>query len=216
MWGRFITLEGGEGAGKSTQVRLLAEHLGASGLPVTVTREPGGTPRAEAIRAFLLSGRAEPLGPEGEAVLFSAARADHVERLIRPALARGRWVISDRFADSTRAYQQAAGGVDPRIVRALERLAVGWTKPDITLILDLPAELGLARMAARAGGEGGAGGPDRFERDAVELHERRRQAFLAIAEAEPGRCVVIDAAQETAAVAEVVRNAVSARLLAAA
>jgi len=210
MAGKFVTFEGGEGAGKSTQIRRLAERLTASGREAVVTREPGGTPTAEAIRRFLLSG-AVKLGAAEEAVLFAAARADHVDRVIRPALAAGRWVLSDRFADSTRAYQGATGGADADLLDALDRVAVGRTRPDLTIVLDIPAEAGLARAGDRRtrGGES----PDRFERDDVATHEARRRAFLAIAEREPDRCVVVDAAASEEAVAEAVWRAVSTRLL---
>ncbi|MEX0852963.1 MAG: dTMP kinase [Bauldia sp.] len=208
MPGKFVTFEGGEGAGKSTQIRRLAERLTASGRQVTVTREPGGTPTAEAIRRLILSGFAQPLGVEGEAVLFAAARADHVDRVIRPALAADRWVLCDRFTDSTRAYQGATGGADEGLLSALERVAVGRTKPDLTVILDVPPEIGLARAARRGGAE-----PDRFERDDLAMHEARRRAFLDIAAWEPGRCVAIDATQPEDAVAEAVWQVVTARLL---
>ncbi len=211
MAGKFITFEGGEGAGKSTQVRLLADRLSAAGETVVVTREPGGTPIAEDIRRVLLAGVAEQLGPDGEAVLFAAARADHVERVIRPALQAGKWVLCDRFSDSTRVYQGVGDGADAGILQALDRVAVGRTQPDLTLILDVPAEGGLARAAKRSA-EGGRT-PDRFERDDVSLHEARRQAFLAIAQAEPERCVVIDATRSEEATAEAIWRAVGARLI---
>jgi len=209
MAGKFITFEGGEGAGKSTQARRLADRLSASGRAVVVTREPGGTPTAESIRRLLLSGLVKELSADDEAILFAAARADHVERVIRPALAAGRWVLCDRFADSTHAYQGAAGGADEALLSALDRVAVGRTRPDLTLILDLPAEVGLARAGARQGDEA----PDRFERDDVAVHERRRQAFLTIAGREPERCVVIDATGDEDTVADAVWQAVRARLL---
>src|SRR5437899_4838387 len=142
MRGRFITFEGGEGTGKSTQASLLAERLRGYGLGVVVTREPGGSPGAEAIRHVVLSGAAQPLGSHAEAILFAAARDDHVSQLIRPALDRGRWVVCDRFVDSSRVYQGVLGNVDQRVIRSLERIAVGDTRPDITFILDAPAELG--------------------------------------------------------------------------
>ncbi len=207
--GRFVTFEGGEGAGKSTQLRRLAGRLQAAAIEVVVTREPGGTPLAETIRSYILSGQAEPLGREGETILFAAARADHVDRVIRPALARGAYVLCDRFADSTRAYQ-GADGVAPALIDALEQLAIGETKPDLTLILDLPAEAGLARAAARRG----AGEADRFERETIARHEARRQIFLAIAEREPQRCVIIDASNGEDEVAAAIWQAVSLRLLA--
>lgn len=206
--GVFITFEGGEGAGKSTQVSRLAATLRArTGRPVVVTREPGGTARAEEIRAALLAGAAKPFGPFAEALLFSAARLDHLDRLIRPAIARGETVICDRFIDSTRAYQGAAGGLDASVLTALERVVVGRTRPDLTLILDLPPEMGLARAAAR-GGEG----PDRFESEALGFHARLRAAFLAIAAREPGRCAVIDATAEPDAVEAAIAATIAARL----
>ena len=210
MAGKFITFEGGEGAGKSTQIARLAKRLEESGHSVVVTREPGGTPTAESIRAVLLSGAGQQLGPDGEAVLFAAARADHVDRVIRPALRAGNWVLCDRFTDSTRVYQGVGGGVEAGVLEALERVAVGRTRPDLTLVLDVPVEVGMARAARRlAGGEA----PDRFERDEVALHEARRQAFLAIAAAEPERCAVIDAGQSADATAETIWETVSTRLL---
>jgi dTMP kinase len=212
MNGRFISFEGGEGAGKSTQIRRLAERLGESGQVALVTREPGGTPRAEAIRGVLLSGAAKTLGPEAEALLFAAARADHVDRLIRPALARGEWVLSDRFFDSTRVYQGTIGGVEDRFLDALDRAAVAETRPDLTFILDIPVEVGLSRVASRLAASGG-GTLDRFESDAVAMHERRRRAFLDIAVSEPQRCIVINADRPEDAIASDIWQAVSARLL---
>jgi dTMP kinase len=209
MAGRFITFEGGEGAGKSTQLRRLAAHLGDTGHQVVTTREPGGTPTAEAIRRLLLSGFGAKLGAEGEATLFAAARADHVERLIRPALAAGKWVLCDRFTDSTRVYQGATGGVDAGLIRALERVTVGNTRPDLTIVLDVPAEIGLRRAAARS--EGGT--PDRFEGDDLALHEARRQAFLDIAGREPQRCIVVDATESEDEIAKRIWASVRERLL---
>ncbi|MBL8587957.1 MAG: dTMP kinase [Methylobacteriaceae bacterium] len=208
--GRFITFEGGEGAGKSTQARRLADRLERRGLAVVVTREPGGSPKAEAIRHVILSGRARMLGPAGEAMLFAAARIDHLDVTIRPALARGAWVVCDRFMDSTRVYQGALGAVDSAVIDALERVAVAETRPDLTLILDLPAETGCARAAARRG----AATPDRFEGEDIEAHRTLRAGFLAVAEADPTRCVVIDAAQPPDDVADAVWAAVEARLFA--
>lgn len=208
MAGKFITFEGGEGAGKSTQIRLLAERLKAGGTTSLLTREPGGTAAAEAIRRLLLSGLAEQLGVDGEAVLFAAARADHVERIIRPALDAGQWVLSDRFFDSTHVYQSTA---DPSFLEALDRVAVGRTRPDLTIILDIPAELGMARAARRMAASGTQ--PDRFERDAIVLQEARRQAFLKIAAAQPGRCVVVDATRPEAEVAAAIWRAVDERLI---
>ncbi|MCW5719458.1 MAG: dTMP kinase [Bauldia sp.] len=207
--GRFVTFEGGEGGGKTTQLLRLARRLGSAGIGVTTTREPGGTPAAEAIRKFLLSGAARGLGPEAETLLFAAARADHLDKLIRPALTQGTWVLCDRFTDSTRAYQGAAG-VDPDLIEALERIAVWPTRPDLTLILDLPVEIGLVRAAARAAAADIL--PDRFERDAVAEHQRRREIFLEIAAAEPDRCIVVDASRPEAEVAEIVWRSVRERL----
>ena len=209
--GKFITFEGGEGAGKSTQMRLLAERLRERGYTVVETREPGGTQRGEKIREFLLSGQAKDYGPMGEAVLFSAAREDHVRALIRPALERGDWVLCDRFSDSTAAYQGAAGGVKPALVRALERVAVDQTMPDLTFVLDLPPEVGLKRAAERNGKSSER--PDRFEGMNLRFHEALRAAFLQIARERPERCVVIDAQQAQSAVAEHIWEVVMERLL---
>ena len=204
--GVFITFEGGEGAGKSTQLRRLAERLGAAGREVVATREPGGSDGAEAVRKLLVEGAADRWSPLAETLLLYAARADHLERLIRPALARGAVVISDRFADSTRAYQGAAGGVAPAFIDTVERTVLGDTRPDLTLILDLPAERGLQRAAGRGGAEA------RFESKGLVFHRRLRDGFLAIAAAEPGRCVVIDADRPVDEVAERVGGAVAALL----
>jgi dTMP kinase len=188
MRGHFITFEGGEGAGKSTQASLLAERLKGFGINVHLTREPGGSPGAEVIRHVLLSGAAKALGAEAEAMLFAAAREDHVINTIAPALARGQWVISDRFADSTRVYQGALGQVDARLIRRLEKLTIGDTRPELTLILDLPAEEGLARASARRGQQS----VDRFEGEALEFHQKLRDAYRQLAAEEPDRCVLID------------------------
>jgi dTMP kinase len=206
--GLFITLEGGEGAGKSTQARRLAERLAVLGVAVVSTREPGGTPGAEALRNMLVAGGADRWSPISEALLMNAARSDHLERLIRPALARGDWVICDRFADSTRAYQGAGGGVDPEFVEALERAVVGADMPDLTLIFDLPAEAGLARATARD-----AEAQGRFEAKGLAFHEALRDEFLVIADGESQRCALIDAAADIDSVAEQIWTAVSERLL---
>ncbi len=208
--GKFITLEGGEGAGKSTQAELLRKRLAARGIDVLMTREPGGSPRAEAIRAVLLSGQAKRLGPMAETLLFYVARDSHLELTIRPALARGTWVVCDRFHDSTRAYQGAAGGVPIAAIDALERIVVGPTRPNLTIILDLPAEEGLKRAAARA--EASDEQTDRFESMSLRFHENLRQEFLEIAKAEPRRCVVIDANRPVEEVADAVWSAVTQRL----
>jgi dTMP kinase len=166
MRGPFISFEGGEGTGKSTHAKLLAERLRGLGLEVVLTREPGGSVGAEIIRHVLLSGAAQPFGPDAEAILFAAARADHVDTIIRPALERGAWVLCDRFIDSTRVYQGVVGQADPRIIRALERITVGDTIPDLTLVLDVLPEIGLQRAAARRRGESA----DRFEQEALDFH----------------------------------------------
>ena len=204
--GRFITFEGGEGAGKSTQVRILAGRLRGAGLEVVATREPGGSPGAEAIRALLVNGDPDRWSAVSETLLMYAARRDHIERTIRPALERGAWVISDRFADSTRAYQGAGGGVSQGFLAALETFVLENTRPDLTLILDLPVELGLERAGLRGGGEA------RFEAKGVAFHQRLRDGFLAIAKAEPNRCVVLDAGRPPEAVSDAVWSAVAAHL----
>lgn len=206
--GRFITFEGGEGAGKSTQQALLVAKLRAAGLAVLATREPGGSPGAEAIRHVLLSGAAQPFGPVTEAILFAAARADHVATTIAPALAAGTWVVCDRFMDSTRVYQGALGAVEERLIRALERVTVGATRPDLTLVLDVPAELGLARAHSRA-----APAPDRFESEDLVFHARLRTAYQELAAREPGRCLVIDAGRGVDEVAAAIWQAVTTRLI---
>lgn len=185
--GRFITLEGGEGAGKSTQARRLAEALRARGLEVVTTREPGGSPGAELLRSLLVTGEGDRWSPQAEALLMYAARSDHLDRLIRPALARGAWVLCDRFADSSRAYQGFAGGVDAAFIEALDQGVVGADQPDLTLIFDLPFTSGLARAATRGDHEA------RFESKGAAFHERLREGFLSVADAHPERCVVIDA-----------------------
>lgn len=203
--GRFITLEGGEGAGKSTQARRLAERLRGQGVRVLLTREPGGSARAEGLRELLLTGRVAPFGPKAEALVFAIARAEHLAETIRPALDEGTWVISDRFLDSTWAYQGAAG-VDADVLARLDAIAVGPERPDLTLILDLPPEIGLARMRKRNAAL------DRFERDDPGQQAARRHAFLAIAAREPERCVVIDASAAEDAVAEAIGAAATQRL----
>jgi dTMP kinase len=205
--GRFISLEGGEGAGKSTQARVLAERLREAGREVVLTREPGGSPGAEALRNLLVQGEADRWSPLTEALILYAARADHLERTIRPALARGAWVITDRFADSTRAYQGAGGGTSPGFIAALEDAVVGPDRPDLTVILDLPAEEGLARAGLRGGHEA------RFESKGLAFHQRLREGFLAIARAEPERCQVVDAARAPDQVAQAIWSAVEERLL---
>lgn len=204
--GTFITFEGGEGAGKSTQVRRLADRLEAAGHQVTATREPGGAAGAEEIRRLLVTGAADRWTPMAEALLHFAARADHLARTVRPALARGTWVLSDRFADSTMAYQGYGHELGREAIETLHRLVVGDTNPDLTLILDLPAEVGLARAAARAGHE------NRYEEMDLAFHERLRNAFLDIAAREPDRCAVIDASRAPDAVAADIWRTVETRL----
>ncbi|WP_306832485.1 dTMP kinase [Neorhizobium huautlense] len=191
--GIFISFEGGEGSGKSTQIRRLADHLRHRGLEVVVTREPGGSTGAEAVRHVILSGAAEDFGVRMEAILFAAARNDHVEEVIRPALKRGAAVLCDRFIDSSRVYQGVTGNLEPAFMAALEQAAVDGVLPDLTILLDLPAEIGLARAGRRRGAIDSTAEPDRFEREQQETHEKRREAYLEIAESEPARCRVIDA-----------------------
>ncbi len=190
MKGRFITFEGGEGAGKSTQIQCLANSLKRHGYDVVKTREPGGSPGAEAVRHVLLSGAAEEFGVRMEAILFAAARSDHVEELIRPAIDAGKIVLCDRFMDSSRVYQGVTGNLEPDFVAALERVAINGMVPDMTIILDLPAEVGLGRARSRAGGDNVK--PDRFEKEDVSVHENRREAFLDLAAREPERCKVVN------------------------
>jgi dTMP kinase len=188
--GCFITLEGGEGAGKSTLAKALAARLGALGLTVELTREPGGSAKAEAIRETILSGQVKQQGPFVEALMFSAARIDHIDRRIRPALTRGDWVICDRFLDSTRVYQGVLGEVDKGLLAELEQVTIDGLLPDLTLMLDLDPKLGLARASRRrAPGEA----KDRFESETLAFHRKLRKGFLAIATQEPERCAVLDA-----------------------
>ena len=208
MRGRFITFEGGEGTGKSTHAATVAARLKALGIGVHLTREPGGTVGGEIIRYVLLSGAVKPLGPDVEAIMFAAARDDHLNNLIRPALAAGKWVVSDRFADSTRVYQGAVGQVDQRTIRALERVIVGDTWPDLTIILDVPAAQGLRRAARRRG----KGNSDRFEGEGLEFYEKLRDGFLMLAANEPDRCVLVDASGPREQVAERVWRVIVKRL----
>ncbi|MCB1425352.1 MAG: dTMP kinase [Zhengella sp.] len=210
--GLFITFEGGEGGGKTTQIERLAEWLRSAGHRVLVTREPGGSPGAEAVRHVLLSGAAEHFGPAMEAILFSTARSDHVEQVIRPAVDAGMIVLCDRFMDSSRVYQGVTGKLDPDFMRRLEEVAINGMIPDLTLILDLPAELGLERAHARRAAGDRA---DRYEKEEARVHEERREAFLAIARAEPERCRIVDASRDADAVAEDIRAAVASLLEAA-
>jgi dTMP kinase len=195
--GRFITFEGGEGSGKSTHIKRLAERLEAAKLRAIITREPGGSPGAEIIRHLVLSGMGKLLGPEAETLLFAAARDDHVRTVILPALNQGAWVLCDRFFDSTRAYQGRVGHVAPALLDALQRVTIGDLKPDLTFILDVPVEVGLKRAAVRRG----SGAPDRFESEDINFHQALREAYCEIAASDPRRCVLIDATAEVNVVA---------------
>lgn len=212
--GKFITFEGGEGSGKSTQARLLAERLRATHIDVVLTREPGGSPFAERIREVLLDPATPPHPALAEALLFSAARADHLDKLIRPALKEGKWVISDRFSDSTRIYQGVAGAVPRDTIEALERLVVGTTAPDLTFIIDVPPTLGLARANKRREMQQAGRSADSFEARDLAYHERLRFGFLKLAKENPSRYVVIGGERHPSEVAEDVRQAIRARLLA--
>jgi dTMP kinase len=203
--GAFISFEGGEGAGKSTQIRRLADRLQASGFDVVLTREPGGSPGAETIRDLLVNGEADRWSSITETLLMYAARRDHLERVIRPALDRGAIVLCDRFADSTRAYQGAGGDAPASLIAALEDHVLAGSIPDLTLIFDIPASIGLDRAASR-------GGAARFESKGLDFHERLRAGFLAIAQREPERCAVIDANDTPDAVCGAVWDVVSSRL----
>lgn len=192
---RFITFEGGEGVGKSTQVKRLLANLERVSVNAVRTREPGGTPKAEAIRSFILQGRSESWGPGAEAVLFAAARLDHVNELIAPNLRNGTWVISDRFHDSTRAYQGLTGGVDDKLIDGLEVLALDGHSPDLTIVLDMEPEAAFERVAQRELEDGLKATGDRFEKEEIDWHKRLRDGFLSIAKSNPDRCIVISAAQ---------------------
>lgn len=215
--GTFITFEGGEGAGKSTQIKRLSERLKQDGYKTVLTREPGGSKGGEAIRHVLLSGAAEPYGPETEVMLFTAARLDHMQQTILPALRQNTIVLCDRFYDSTRAYQGGGDGVSEDYLDQMEEIAVGDNHPDLTIILDIPPELGLERVTKRIAGEDGDVSTliqhiDRFEKDDLEIHIKRREAFLKIAKAEPRRCVVVDATQDADTVSTVIWACVQPRL----
>jgi dTMP kinase len=206
---RFVTFEGGEGVGKSTQVKRLVDRLAAMSVAALRTREPGGTPKAEAVRSFLLQGRSETWGPDGEAILFAAARLDHVNQLIAPALDAGKWVVSDRFCDSTRVYQGLNGGVDETLIGALEVLALNGHNPDLTLMLDMDSDKAFERVMKRAV-EGGMP-PDRFEKEGRDWHRRLREGFLRIAADNAGRCVVVDADRSPEELEAAIWDIVSAR-----
>ena len=205
--GRFITFEGGEGTGKSTQVARLVERLRARDLEVVQTREPGGSQGAEEIRNLALNGDAGRWSPMTETLLMFAARSDHLERTIRPALEAGRWVVCDRFADSSRAYKGAGGGVPSVFIEPLDAAVVGPTQPDLTLVFDLPVEVGLERAFGRGLFE------TRFESKGLAFHERLRNGFREIAAAHPERCVIIDADGDVDTVTGRVWAAVEDRLL---
>ena len=202
--GRFIVFEGGEGAGKSTQVKALVAHLRGLGLEVVQTREPGGSPGAESLRSLLVQGDAGRWSPLSELLMMYAARSDHLEKVIRPALARGAWVVCDRFADSSRAYQGAGGGVAPAFIEQVDAAVVADTQPDLVLVMDLPVEAGLRRASTRGDNE------NRFESKGLAFHERLRQGFLARAAQVPERYRVLDADQSVEALAVAVRAEVTA------
>ena len=210
---RFITLEGGEGAGKTTQARLLVERLGRAGIKAVATREPGGAPGAEEIRGLLVSGEAGRWQAMTETLLHTAARVEHVAHLVRPSLAAGTWVVSDRYVDSTLAYQGAAQNVGPDAVQALHSIALGGLMPDLTLVLDMEPEAGLARARARAvpGSAGPGAAEDRYERMGLDFHRRLRGAFRDIAAAEPERCVIVGADGDVEAVSNRLWAAVAGR-----
>lgn len=207
--GRFVTFEGGEGTGKSTQIKKLADRLTAAKLRTLVTREPGGSPGAEIMRHLVLSGMGKLLGPDAETLLFAAARDDHVRTVIEPALSQGTWVLCDRFADSTRAYQGSLGQVSTRLIDAMQRVTIGNLEPDLTIILDLPVEIGLQRAAARRG----SGTADRFEAESLRFHQDLREAYRKIAADHAARCVLIDAEADPDTVAGRVWAALRDRLL---
>ncbi len=203
--GKFITLEGGEGAGKSTQVKRLAATLADKGVRAITTREPGGSPGAEEIRALLVNGPPGRWDALTETLLVYAARADHVKHVIGPALVKGEWVISDRFTDSTYAYQGWGRALQRETIRRIDSVVLDDFRPDLTLILDLDVTLGLQRAGKRGAAE------SRFENFDRDFHERLRQGFLDIARRDPGRCKVIDAAQDEASVAAAIWSAVAER-----
>ena len=211
MGAKFITFEGGEGTGKSTQARLLADRLRADGTEILLTREPGGSPFAETLRALLLNPDIPAHGALAETLLFYAARADHLQQMIRPALAAGRWVICDRFSDSTRIYQGAAGGLDPALIDQLDEIVVAPTIPDLTIILDLPVEVGMARANARRGPAQDAI-VDSYESRDSTFHENLRRGFLQLAESDTKRYVVVDACGSIDDIARAVWMEVSRRL----
>ncbi|QJE72899.1 dTMP kinase [Aerophototrophica crusticola] len=204
--GRFITLEGGEGAGKSTQLRLLAEALRGAGVPVVTTREPGGSPGAEEIRALLVTGKPGRWQPLTEALLLNAARHQHIAETVEPALAAGTWVLCDRYADSTFAYQGAGHGLDPGVLRTLHAIATGGLTPDLTFVFDIDPAVGLTRAASRRGTE------DRYEQMDLAFHGRLRDAYLALARSEPARCLLVDSSRSVEAIQSDLRAALRDRL----
>lgn len=206
--GFFVTFEGGEGSGKTTQISRLAAHLRSQGEAVCQTREPGGTPAADVLRDIILSGKVKELGVETEALLFAAARRDHIEGVILPALSRQEVVLCDRFHDSTRVYQGSKAGLEASTLSVIEAATLDGVLPDLTVILDIPAVKGLERAALRRGQEKA----DRFESEGIELHEQRRAAFLAIAAREPHRCMVVDAARDMNSIEAEIRAIVLERL----
>lgn len=206
MRGKFITFEGGEGAGKTTQILRLAEWLSSSGQTVTRTREPGGSPGAEEIRKLLVEGSADRWSATTEVLLHFAARRDHLEKTIKPALDAGHWVLCDRFVDSTMAYQGYGHGLGREMIEDLQSLVIADNIPDLTFVFDIDPKIGLARAATRAGGE------DRYESMALAFHERLRKGFLDIAAKAPGRCVVIDASRPQADIETEVQRLVTERL----
>lgn len=210
MKGLFITFEGGEGAGKSTQIQYLAQSLVSDGYEVVTTREPGGSPGAEVVRHVLLSGAAEEFGVRMEAILFAAARNDHVEETIRPAVESGKIVLCDRFMDSSRVYQGVTGNLEPDFVRNLEEVAVNGMVPDLTIILDLPATAGMKRARTRSGIANRR--PDRYEKEELGVQEKRREAFLDIARNEPERCRIVNAEQPIDAISRQIEQLVQARI----
>ena len=202
---RFITLEGGDGSGKSTQIKRLVAALKKRGIAALATREPGGAPGAEEIRKLVLTGEPGRWDVMTETLLMFASRSDHVQRTIKPALAAKKWVICDRFTDSTYAYQGAGGGLARETIRRMETLVLGAFRPDLTLILDVPTDIGIARTHGREHDE------TRFEKFNMDFHERLRAAYLAIARRDPTRCIVIDAAQDEDAMAKAIWNTIAKR-----
>jgi len=212
MAGRFITFEGVEGSGKSTQIRLAGEFLQALGLTVVVTQEPGGTPLGERIREILLNRGGFDISGEAEVFLFAAARAQHADAVIRPALESGKIVLCDRFSDATIAYQAYGRGLPLESVREICRLASRGLSPDLTLLFDLPVEEGLARALQRIAGRGGGAREDRFEREHLDFHRRIREGYLAVARQEPGRVRILDASKDIESTRQEVRSILSAFL----